>query len=99
MDAHQIARSAAVLDAGIEGRGVVALESTVIAQGLPWPQNLETARAVEAAVRNAAAGPATIAVLDGVIRIGLADTELVRVAESAAKVNERATVVQSSKKR
>ena len=46
-------------------RPVVALESTLIAHGLPWPHNLETARAAEQAVRDAGATPATIAVLDG----------------------------------
>ena len=49
----------------------VALESTLIAHGLPWPDNLETARASEAAVREAGAEPATIAVLGGSIRVGL----------------------------
>jgi pseudouridine-5'-phosphate glycosidase len=79
MDAHQIAWSAAVLDARIEGRGVVALESTVIAQGLPWPENLETARAAEAAVRTAGAVPATIAVFDGIVRVGLSDEQLLEI--------------------
>ncbi len=79
MDAHQFAWSAAVLDARIEGRGVVALESTVIAQGLPWPENLETARAAEAAVRAAGVMPATIAVFDGIIRIGLTDQQLLEI--------------------
>src|SRR5205807_2302549 len=50
------------------GRAVVALESTLIAQGLPWPENLETARASEAAVREAGAVPATAAWLGGVHR-------------------------------
>ena len=54
----------------------MALESTVIAQGLPWPENLETARAAEDAVRAAGAEPATIAIIDGVIRIGLTDQQL-----------------------
>ena len=66
------------------GGAVVALESTVIAQGLPWPENLETARDAEAAVRAAGAIPATIAVLDGVIRVGLDDEEIVMIARSAA---------------
>jgi pseudouridine-5'-phosphate glycosidase len=66
------------------GRPVVSLESTVIAQGLPWPENLETARAVETAVRAAGAVPASIAVLGGTIRIGLSDTELVEVSRAAA---------------
>jgi pseudouridine-5'-phosphate glycosidase len=60
--------------------GRVALESTLIAQGLPWPENLETALAAEAAVREAGADPATIAVLDGSIRVGLNRAELERLA-------------------
>jgi pseudouridylate synthase len=71
-----------VVAARAEGRGVVALESTLIAQGLPWPDNLETARAAEAAVRAAGSVPATIAVVGGVIRIGLSDAELEQVARS-----------------
>ena len=62
---------------------VVALESTVIAQGLPWPENLETALEMEAAVRQAGAIPATIAVLEGVARIGLSPAEIERIARSA----------------
>ena len=57
-------------------RPVVALESTLIAHGLPWPTNVETAREAEAAVRNAGAIPATVAVLGGVPRVGLADVQL-----------------------
>jgi pseudouridine-5'-phosphate glycosidase len=63
------------------GRAVVALESTVVAQGLPWPENLESAREVEAAVRDSGALPATIAVIGGVVRVGLSDGELERLAE------------------
>ena len=48
-----------------EGRPVVALESTIITHGMPFPQNVETARAVEAAVRDSGAIPATIAVMAG----------------------------------
>jgi pseudouridine-5'-phosphate glycosidase len=55
---------------------VVALESTLIAHGLPWPVNLETARQAEAAVRQQGAIPATIAVLQGRPTIGLNDSEL-----------------------
>ncbi len=58
------------------GRAIVALESTIITHGMPWPQNVETARAVEAEVRNAGAVPATVAVMAGRIRIGLAAAEL-----------------------
>ena len=60
----------------------MALESTLIAQGLPWPQNLEAARAAEAEVRAAGAVPATIAVLEGVIRVGLDGIELEAIARS-----------------
>jgi pseudouridine-5'-phosphate glycosidase len=54
-----------------EGRPVVALESTIITHGMPYPQNLETARAVEDAVRAAGATPATIAVMGGRLHVGL----------------------------
>ena len=74
--------SAEVSEARAGGRPVVALESTLIAHGLPWPDNLETARGAEEAVRRAGATPATIAVLGGVIRVGLSGGELERVARS-----------------
>ncbi|WP_152052745.1 pseudouridine-5'-phosphate glycosidase [Tautonia marina] len=64
------------------GQPVVALESTLIAHGLPWPTNLETARRSEQAVREAGAVPATIAVLNGRVRIGLSDTELTHLAQA-----------------
>ena len=59
-----------------DGRPVVALESTLISHGLPYPQNLEVARASEAAVRAAGAVPATVAVRDGRLLIGLDEGEL-----------------------
>jgi pseudouridylate synthase len=59
-----------------DARPVVALESTIITHGMPYPQNVETARSVEAQVRAAGAVPATIAVMAGRIRVGLADDEL-----------------------
>lgn len=70
---------------------LLALESTVITHGLPRPQNLELARAMEAEVRRNGATPATIAVLDGKIRVGLSDEELVRLAEaeSPLKISRR----------
>lgn len=71
-----------VAQALLEGRGVVALESTLLAHGLPWPENLETARLAEAAVREAGAVPATIAALGGTLRVGLIDDELERLARS-----------------
>ncbi len=60
-----------VLDALAAGQPVVALESTLISHGLPYPQNLEVARASEAAVRAAGAVPATVAVRDGRLLVGL----------------------------
>lgn len=69
-----------VASALAEGRPVVALESTIISHGLPQPRNLQVARELEDIVRKAGAVPATIAVLDGVARIGLDDVELERIA-------------------
>jgi pseudouridylate synthase len=73
------------------GRPVVALESTIISHGLPRPDNLRTAREIEAAVRAGGAVPATVAVVDGVARIGLDDEALSRVAGDldAVKVSVR----------
>ncbi|MCW5879501.1 MAG: pseudouridine-5'-phosphate glycosidase [Anaerolineae bacterium] len=71
---------------------VVALESTVITHGLPWPKNLEVARTMEAAIRDSGATPATIAVLDGQLRVGVTDTELEMLAQvggQARKVSRR----------
>src|SRR5919199_91100 len=59
-----------------DGRAVVALESTLIAQGLPWPCNLETARAAEDALRAEGAVPATVAVWQGRPTVGLGEGEL-----------------------
>lgn len=67
-----------------EGRAVVALESTVISHGLPYPTNLETARRMEEIIRQHGGVPATIAVLDGKIRVGLTDDELEHLATSKA---------------
>jgi pseudouridine-5'-phosphate glycosidase len=65
-----------------ENRAVVALESTVIAHGLPRPQNLETAQKLERLVRDGGAVPATIAVLKGVVHIGLDADQLEYIAHS-----------------
>ncbi len=62
------------------GRGVVALESTLIAHGLPAPDNLRVAREAEAAVRESGAVPATIAVVGGTVRIGLDEDALAAIA-------------------
>jgi pseudouridylate synthase len=70
---------------------VVALESTLITHGLPWPKNIETARAAEAAVREAGALPCTIAILDGKVTIGLDDSQLLGLAQApnVRKVSRR----------
>ncbi|MCA3436600.1 MAG: pseudouridine-5'-phosphate glycosidase [Rhodobacter sp.] len=68
--------SAEVTAARANGTPLVALESTIITHGMPWPQNIETALRVEAAVRAAGAVPATIAVRAGRIHIGLGAAEL-----------------------
>lgn len=65
-----------VAEAIREGRPVVALESTIIAHGMPYPQNVETALAVEAVVRAGGATPATIAVMGGKCRVGLSEEQI-----------------------
>lgn len=64
------------------GRPIVALESTIISHGLPWPKNLEVARLAEEEVRSEGATPATIAVGDGEIRIGLKREQLHELASA-----------------
>jgi pseudouridylate synthase len=71
-----------VQEALVDRRGVVALESTLIAHGLPWPENLHTAQESQAAIRQAGAVSATIALIKGKVRIGLEDAEIERVARS-----------------
>ena len=80
-----------VADALAEGRAVVALESTVIAHGLPRPANVEVALAMEAAVRAEGAVPATVAVLDGRIVVGLdgAEIEWLGTADGVLKASRR----------
>jgi pseudouridine-5'-phosphate glycosidase len=73
-----------------EGGPVVALESTLITHGLPFPENLRAAREAEAAVRSAGAVPATIAVLDGIPTVGLGPEQMDRLASGkAAKASRR----------
>ena len=67
-----------------DGRPVVALESTLISHGLPWPQNLEVARASEAAVRESGAVPATVAIHDGRLLVGLDQAGLEALATAPA---------------
>jgi pseudouridine-5'-phosphate glycosidase len=73
-----------VVDAVAGGRAVVALESTLISHGLPYPQNLEVARASEAAVRDSGAVPATVAIHDGRLLVGLDDEALEALATAPA---------------
>ena len=80
---------------------IVALESTIISHGLPRPSNLNVAREVEAIVREHGATPATIAILDGVVHIGLTDDQLVAIANrddiSKASSRDLAVLVASKK--
>jgi pseudouridine-5'-phosphate glycosidase len=80
---------------------IVALESTIISHGLPRPSNLNVAREVEAIVREHGATPATIAILDGVVHIGLTDEKLVAIANrddiSKASSRDLAVLVASKK--
>ena len=71
-----------VAAAHASGAPIVALESTIITHGMPFPQNVEAARAVEAEIRSAGAVPATIAIMDGRIHIGLSDAELDRLGQA-----------------
>lgn len=74
-----------------KGAPVVALESTIITHGMPFPQNLEMARKVEAVIRENGATPATIAVLKGEIHVGLGDAQLEQLAQTtdAVKTSSR----------
>lgn len=65
-----------------EGKPVVALESTIISHGMPYPQNIETAKACEEIIRENGAVPATTAIIGGKIKIGLSDEELEFMATS-----------------
>jgi pseudouridine-5'-phosphate glycosidase len=87
----KLAVNAEVAAALAAHRAVVALESTVIAHGLPRPQNLEAARAIEEEVRGLGSTPATIAIADGQAIVGADDALLVRLAEEStvAKVSLR----------
>jgi pseudouridine-5'-phosphate glycosidase len=81
--------SVEVAEALAHGRPVVALETSIVGQGLPSPHNLRAARDAEAAIRQEGAVPATVAVLDGYIHIGLSDAEIERIAAGAIKVSSR----------
>jgi pseudouridylate synthase len=80
-----------IASARTAGRPIVALESTIISHGMPYPQNVETAREVEQIIRDAGATPATIAIIDGKICIGLSSEQLEQLgtAADAMKVSRR----------
>ncbi|SDR37221.1 pseudouridine-5'-phosphate glycosidase [Pseudovibrio sp. Tun.PSC04-5.I4] len=78
----KIHHSKEVADALSNGSPIVALESTIITHGMPYPQNVETAREVEQIIRDGGAVPATIAVLDGELHVGLEDSTLIKLANA-----------------
>jgi pseudouridine-5'-phosphate glycosidase len=86
-----------------DGRPVVALESTVIAHGLPYPTNVEAAQSMESAIRGEGVVPATIGLLDGQIVVGLSSTQIERLAhtgaEEVAKVSRRDLAVVLAQRR
>ena len=83
-----------------QGKAVVALESTIIAHGMPYPKNVETALAVEDVIRKNGAVPATIAIIDGVIKVGLTPEEIeyLGTAKGVMKVSRRDFPVVMAKK-
>ena len=93
--------SAEVSAARAAGLPIVALESTIISHGLPRPRNLEVAREVEEIVRSTGAIPATIALIDGVIHVGLEAQELERIAndDGVVKASTRdLAIIEATKK-
>lgn len=80
-----------VLDAINQQKAVVALESTIISHGMPYPENVEMARNVEKIIEEEGAVPATIAIIKGVIKVGLTDEELLYLAQAkdVVKVSKR----------
>jgi pseudouridine-5'-phosphate glycosidase len=78
-----------VADALARGRAVVALETSIVGQGLPAPYSMRAALESEEAIRAEGAVPASVAVLDGKLRVGLSKSDLERIATSAVKVSSR----------
>ena len=75
-----------VADALAEDRPVVALDSTIISHGMPYPRNVETALSVQRAVRGNGAAPATIAVLGGKLKVGLTEDDIAKLGKSGENV-------------
>ena len=90
-----------VASARAAGKPIVALESTIISHGMPYPQNVQTAREVEQVIRDAGAVPATIAIIDGRICVGLSEEqlELLGASPDAMKVSRRDLAYVLSQKR
>lgn len=90
-----------VQEALANNRPIVALESTIISHGMPYPQNVHMANTVEDIIRKEGAVPATIAIMDGKIRVGLdaEDLEILATSKDVAKVSRRdmATIIASKK--
>jgi len=82
MDNNHVITSAEVGEGNTAGKAIVALESTVLTHGLPRPQNLQLARDMERAVREEGATPATIGFLEGVLHIGMTESQLERLANT-----------------
>lgn len=76
-----ITYSAEVQEALDNGKAIVALESTIITHGMPYPENIETAVSVEKIIRDKGAIPATIAILDGIIHVGLTEAQVAALAQ------------------
>ena len=76
-------------DAIVDGLPIVALETSIVGQGLPAPHNLEAAFGCEQAIRDEGAVPATIGLLDGKVRVGLSRAEIERIAAGSDKVSSR----------
>lgn len=94
---HTVTPSAEVRAALARRGPVVALESTIITHGLPRPTNLRVARRLEQVVRDAGATPATVAILDGAVRVGLTEDELERVATRAGAPSDVAITRRESR--
>jgi len=82
MNSNDLILSEEVKNALLHGKSVVALESTIITHGMDFPKNYETALQVEKAVRDNGSIPATIAILDGSIRIGLSEEEIIKMSQN-----------------
>jgi pseudouridylate synthase len=86
--AYDLVLSDEVRSALLAGKATVALESTIIAHGMPYPQNMKTALEVEQLVRDGGAVPATVAVLDGAVHVGLNGVQMERLARDGASVGK-----------